>query len=40
MRVIAAPNPHFPPQPDALALADVRIEGLDELTVALIESLG
>ncbi len=39
MRVIAAPNPHFPPEPDALALADVRIEGLDELTVELVEGL-
>ena len=39
MRVIAAPNPHFPPQPDALTLADVRIEGLDELTVELVEGL-
>jgi HAD superfamily hydrolase (TIGR01509 family) len=32
MRVIAVPNPHFPPAPDALALADARIESLDELT--------
>ncbi len=39
MHVIAAPNPHFPPQPDALALAEVRIEGLDELTVELVEGL-
>jgi HAD superfamily hydrolase (TIGR01509 family) len=39
MRVIAVPNPHFPPQPEALALADVRIEGLDELTVELVEGL-
>ena len=37
--MIAAPNPHFPPQPDALALADVRIDGLDELTVELVEGL-
>ena len=39
MHVIAAPNAHFPPQPDALALADVSIEGLDELTVELVEGL-
>jgi HAD superfamily hydrolase (TIGR01509 family) len=32
MRVIAVPNPHFPPAPDALALADARIDSLDALT--------
>jgi HAD superfamily hydrolase (TIGR01509 family) len=32
MRVIACPNPHYPPEPDALALADVTIQSLDELT--------
>jgi HAD superfamily hydrolase (TIGR01509 family) len=32
MRVIAVPNPHFPPAPDALALADARIDSLGELT--------
>jgi HAD superfamily hydrolase (TIGR01509 family) len=37
MRVIAVPNPHFPPQEDALALADVRVRTLDELTVELVE---
>jgi HAD superfamily hydrolase (TIGR01509 family) len=36
MRVVAVPNPHFPPEPDALALADVRVRGLDELTVELV----
>jgi HAD superfamily hydrolase (TIGR01509 family) len=39
MHVIAVPNPHFPPQPNALALGDARIAGLDELTVELVEGL-
>ena len=39
MHVIAVPNAHFPPQPDALAVADVRIAGLDELTAELVEGL-
>jgi HAD superfamily hydrolase (TIGR01509 family) len=39
MRVIAVPNPHFPPESDALALADARIDALDELTVELVEAL-
>ncbi len=34
MRVFAVPNPHFPPGDDALALADVVLGSLDELTVA------
>jgi beta-phosphoglucomutase-like phosphatase (HAD superfamily) len=29
LRVIAVPNPHFPPSDDALALADVVRENLD-----------
>jgi beta-phosphoglucomutase-like phosphatase (HAD superfamily) len=33
MRVFAVPNPHFPPGDDALALADVVLTSLDELTV-------
>ena len=32
MRVIAIPNPHFPPAKDALALADARLPDLDALT--------
>jgi HAD superfamily hydrolase (TIGR01509 family) len=32
MRVVAIPNRLFPPPPDALALAAVVLEGLDELT--------
>ena len=34
MRVLAVPNAHYPPAPDALALADVVLASLDELTVA------
>ena len=32
MRVIAVPNPTYPPDDDALALADVRLSSLEELT--------
>ena len=32
MRVIAIPNPHYPPSDDALALADIVLNSLDELT--------
>ena len=32
MRVVAIPNPHFPPGKEALALADVVLRSLDELT--------
>jgi HAD superfamily hydrolase (TIGR01509 family) len=32
LRVIAIPNPHFPPSDEALALADVRLPDLDALT--------
>lgn len=35
MRVLAFPNPHYPPR-DALALADVVLESLDELTPELV----
>ena len=31
MRVLAIPNPHYPPAADALALADVVLTSLDEL---------
>jgi HAD superfamily hydrolase (TIGR01509 family) len=37
MRVIAIPNAHFPPDADALALADVRLGSLAELTPGVIE---
>jgi HAD superfamily hydrolase (TIGR01509 family) len=32
MRVIAIPNPSYPPDEEALALADVTLESLDDLT--------
>ena len=35
MRLLAFPNGHYPPAPDALALADVVLATLDELTPAL-----
>ena len=35
-RVVAVPNPHFPPEPDALARAHVRIDSLEELTSELV----
>jgi HAD superfamily hydrolase (TIGR01509 family) len=37
MRLLAYPNLHYPPAPDALALADVVLPSLDELTVELVE---
>ena len=40
MIVIAAPSPNFPLAPDVLALADVQIASLDELTLDLLQSLG
>jgi len=36
MRVLAFPNRHYPPPPDALALAAVVIESLDDLTPQLV----
>lgn len=36
MRVIAVPNPHFPPPPDALAQADAVLGSLAELTPELV----
>ena len=39
MRVIAVPNPHFPPDDEALALADVVLDSIAELTVQLVETL-
>lgn len=38
MFVVAIPNPSYPPDDDALALADVVIRSLDELTPELIAS--
>jgi HAD superfamily hydrolase (TIGR01509 family) len=37
MRVIAIPNPHFPPPEGTLALANVVLESLEELTPAAVE---
>jgi HAD superfamily hydrolase (TIGR01509 family) len=39
LHVIAIPNRRFPPEDDALALADVVLAGLDELTVDVVERL-
>ncbi len=36
MRVLALPNVHYPPAAEALALADVVLAALDELTPALV----
>jgi HAD superfamily hydrolase (TIGR01509 family) len=38
MRVIAIPNPHFPPDPEALAAADVVLASLAELTSEVVAS--
>jgi len=38
MRVVAIPNPTYPPDDEALALADVTIDSLDRLTPELIAS--
>jgi HAD superfamily hydrolase (TIGR01509 family) len=40
MVVVAVPNPHYPPDEDALALAAARIETIAELTPELVASLG
>jgi HAD superfamily hydrolase (TIGR01509 family) len=37
MRVLALPNPRYPPDPEALALADAVLTGLDELTPEILE---
>jgi HAD superfamily hydrolase (TIGR01509 family) len=37
MTVIAAPNPHYPPAQDALALAAVTVEGVAEVTPDVVE---
>lgn len=39
MSLIAFPNPHYPPPPEALALADIVIASLDELAPDLFASL-
>jgi HAD superfamily hydrolase (TIGR01509 family) len=37
MTVIAVPNPHYPPAPDALALASAAVATVGEVTPALVE---
>jgi hypothetical protein len=37
MRVVAIPNRHFPPDDDALALADLVLNELAELTPETVE---
>jgi len=39
MHVIAIPNPSFPPDPEALAIAALELHSIGELTVAAVESL-
>jgi hypothetical protein len=36
MRVVAIPNAHFPPGDEELALADVVLRSIDELTPAVL----
>ena len=38
MRVVVIPNAHFPPDEEALALADVVLASLDELTASVVAS--
>ncbi|MDQ3887581.1 MAG: HAD-IA family hydrolase, partial [Actinomycetota bacterium] len=38
--VLAVPNAAFPPSEDALALADVVVDSLNEITVELVASMG
>ena len=40
MRVVALPNPDYPPGDDALALADVILDSLDELLPKAVEAPG
>jgi len=40
LRVVAVPNPHYPPAPDALALADAVARDLGALTPALVAGPG
>jgi HAD superfamily hydrolase (TIGR01509 family) len=40
MAMIAVPNPHYPPEPDALALAAATVAVVGEVTPELVESVG
>ncbi|MFL5836119.1 MAG: HAD family hydrolase, partial [Solirubrobacteraceae bacterium] len=37
MRVVAVPNPAFPPEPSGLEVADVVLDSIDELTPEVVE---
>ena len=39
MRIVAVPNPDFPPPEDALALADAQVETVADVTPELVEGL-
>jgi HAD superfamily hydrolase (TIGR01509 family) len=39
LKVVAIPNQEFPPDPDALELADVVLESIDELTADVVSGL-
>jgi len=38
MRVVAIPNPAYPPDPESLAQADVTVRSLAELTPELVDA--
>jgi len=40
MAVIAVPNPHYPPDEDALALAAATVDAVGEVTPQLVEAVG
>jgi HAD superfamily hydrolase (TIGR01509 family) len=40
MRVIAVPRPEYPPEPDALASADLVVENLEQLPIETVQALG
>jgi HAD superfamily hydrolase (TIGR01509 family) len=40
MAVIAVPQPHYPVDPDALALVAAHVDHVDEITIDLVASLG
>jgi HAD superfamily hydrolase (TIGR01509 family) len=40
LAVIAVPNPHYPPEPDALALAAATVGGVAEVEPQLVEEVG
>jgi hypothetical protein len=39
MTVIAVPNPHYPPAPDALALASAAVAIVGDITPELVEGV-